>query len=445
MHRLIYYYLNKWKIDEDRKPLMLRGARQVGKTHAARYLGKKFKTFIELNFEQEPALCQFFEKDLDPKRIIRDIQILKGIKIVPGEALLFFDEIQECPKAITALRYFYEQMPQLHVIAAGSLLEFAIQLIGAPVGRISSLHVYPLSFLEFLAAIGRDTAVDFILNQTGFESIGLPLHHELMGLLAIYMAVGGMPEAIATWKKSESAEKCAFVHDSLIETYKQDFSKYAKKHQIKYLNLIIDTLSSQIGQKFKYSHISGEYRKRELAPCLDLLSTAHIVHKIHHTSGNGIPIGAEANLEKFKTILLDVGLTQAHLNLDFKTWVLEQEKAFINKGPIIEAFVGQEILAYSSPYKKSDLYYWQKDVRGSSAEIDYLIQKKNHIIPIEVKAGDGKRLYSMQTFLNSKTHSPYGILFSTEDYFKRDSVYGFPLYAIAPALNEEIREIFGHF
>jgi len=445
MKRLAYYYLQKWKDEKDRKPLLLRGARQVGKTYAARHLGKTFKTFIELNFELEPNLSKLFEEDLDPKRIIRDIQILKGVKIVPGHTLLFFDEIQECPKAITALRYFYEHIPELHVVAAGSLLEFATEMIGIPVGRVSSLHIYPLSFLEFLAALSKKEAIEFILNHSSNDPIGAHLHNEFLNLLGMYMAVGGMPEAVNSWKKYESAKKCFEVHSSLLETYKQDFLKYAKRNQLKYLNLIIDTIASQLGQKFKYSRIGGEYRKRELAPCLDLLSTAHIVHRIHHSSGNGIPIGAEANLEKFKTILLDVGLTQAHLNFDFQTWILEPKKGFVNKGPIIEAFVGQEILAYSNPQIRSNLYYWQKEVRGSSAEVDYLIQKGTQVIPIEVKGGDGKRLYSIRTFLNAKKDTSYGLLFSTENFFIKDQIYAHPLHAIAPVLNDEIKEAFRYF
>ena len=271
------------------------------------------------------------------------------------------------------------------------------------------------------------------------------LHKEFLNLLGLYMAVGGMTEAVSSWKKYESAKKCFEVHSSLLETYKQDFLKYAKRHELKYLNLIIDNISSQLGTKFIYGRIGGEYRRRELAPCLDLLTTAHVVHKIHHSAGNGIPIGAEANLEKFKTILLDVGLTQAHLNFDFQTWILEPEKGFINKGPIIEAFVGQEILAYSTPQMRSSLYYWQKEARGSSAEVDYLIQKDNEVIPVEVKGGDGKRLYSLRTFLNTKKHSSYGLLFSTENFFIKDQIYAHPLYAIAPVVNKEIKEVFRYF
>ncbi|MCK4870541.1 MAG: ATP-binding protein [Gammaproteobacteria bacterium] len=436
MKRAIAEQLQAWKQASKRKPLVIRGARQVGKTFEVRELGQLFDNYVEINFEQIEEAKQIFAKDLSPGRIVRDLSLLVGQKIEPGKSLLFFDEIQAAPKAITALRYFYEEMPDLHVIAAGSLLDFALEQIGVPVGRISYLYLYPMSFIEFLSAVGEELLAAEILKHQVSEPITELIHQKSLELLGIYVAVGGMPEAVQCWKDSQDLFECSKIHNDLVENYRQDFQKYAKKYQIKYVDLLFDQIPRQMGQPFIYARVAGGYRKRELEPCLDLLEKAGMIHRVIHTAGNGVPLGAEANHEKFKVVFLDIALAQYILGYQARDWVLNPQTTFINKGELVEAFVGQELLAYATANQKHQLYYWHKDNRGSSAEVDYLIQQKEDVIPIEVKSGKGGHLKSLRMFLDSHKSS-YGIRFSTQNYSIYDGVHSYPLYAVAKVVGED--------
>lgn len=432
MKRIIDTYLAAWKIDRYRKPVLLRGARQIGKTHTIRQLGNSFQNFVEINFEKEPKALAIFESDknLDPKRIVEEITLITHKKIEPGSTLLFFDEIQAAPRAITALRYFYEEMPQLHVIAAGSLLDFTIEQIGIPVGRVDSFYMYPLSFIEFLAAIGNQVTVEQLLeNPNVAYSTGV--HNHLLDLVGKYLAVGGIPESVNRWVDTGNILQCLQVHQSIINTYRQDFGKYARKAQVHYVDKVFNSIPYQLGKKFKYSIIEGDYRKRELAPALDLLTTAGVAHKIYHTAAHGIPLGAESDLSTYKTILMDIAVSQKLLDLDTGPWILNPLQEFVNKGALVEAFVGQELLAYSDPQQKSQLYYWQRMEKNSTAEIDYVVQKQEAIIPIEVKSGQGTTLKSMHIFLDTHPKSMTGFRFSTQNYSTYEKIHSFPLYAIA--------------
>lgn len=436
MKRLLDWHLNQWKVDQHRKPLLIRGARQVGKTFGVRQLGKTFENFVEINFERKKEANKIFEKDLVPERILQELSLFAGKRITPGKTLLFFDEIQECPEAIQSMRYFFEEMPTVHLVAAGSLLDFALENIGAPVGRISSLYVYPLSFMEFLVATGESLVAEAILTQNAGDPMGAAIHSKLLDLVGHYLAIGGMPEAVSKWIQTKSPLESFKVHHQLTETYRQDFQKYAKKHQIKYLDTLFNEIPRHAGEQFKYSEIHGGYKKRELAPCLNLLCLANIVHKIHHSAGNGLPLGAESNKEWFKTIFLDVALCQAILGQDLAAWFLDAKETFINRGEIVEAFIGQELLCYSIPYKRTDLYFWKTDA-PNQAEIDYLYDYKSDIVPIEAKSGDGRTLKSLHRFLESHLHSTYGIRFSAQNYSIFQKIDSRPLYAAASLAHGE--------
>ncbi len=431
MKRFIETDLEIWKNAAFRKPLLLRGARQVGKTYIVQQFGKQFLSFVEINCESQPDVRLIFEKDLDAQRILRDLSLYTNKQIIPGQTLLFIDEIQTAPNAITALRYFYEQIPTLHVIAAGSLLDFAIENVGIPVGRVESLYLYPMSFLEFLLAMDNEILVQEIVAHAIDEPLSEPVHNKLLAFLGEYIAIGGMPQAVACWHETKDATRCFALHHSLIDTYRQDFNKYAKKYQIKYVDLVFNTIPHQLGRKFKYSNIEGDYRKRELAPGLDLLVTAGVAHTVLQSSGQGIPLGAHADPQHYKVIFLDVALSQAILGLDLEAWFLNPMQQFVNKGEIIEAFVGQELLAYANPHAKSQLYYWQRNVPSSSAEVDYLIQRGEKIIPIEVKGGTGTTLKSLHMFLNSHPQTPFGVRFSAQNYSIHENLQSLPLYAVA--------------
>jgi uncharacterized protein len=436
--RCIDAQLQDWSQQSGFKPLLLRGARQVGKTYAVRELGKQFDTFIEINLEVNPKARDLFTADLYPQRIIQEIAYLTKQEVIPGKTLLFFDEVQAESKAILALRYFYEMMPKLHVIAAGSLLDFAIESVGIPVGRVEFLYMYPLSFLEFLHAAGESILLKAILQQPVDQPISTIAHDRLLQLLKEYFAIGGMPEVVYTWAQEKNAAKCFKIQQTLIAAYRQDFTKYAKQHQIKYLDMLLDNIPLQLGKKFKYSAIPGELRKRELVPCIDLLATAGVIHKVYDTAAQGLPLGAQIDPDAFKIVFLDIALAQAVLGLDITEWLLSAEQPWINKGEIVEAFVGQELLAYSQPMHKQQLYYWLRDERTAQAEVDYVTTIKQAIIPIEVKGGLGSTLKSMHIFLEKHHASPFGIRFSTQNYSVYATIHSYPLYAVSTAIKSEL-------
>jgi predicted AAA+ superfamily ATPase len=425
MKRLIDQELMNWKNSPIRKSLILRGARQVGKTFSVRKLGRSYQDYYEINLEKRLDLHSVFNKDLDPVRILRDLSVDRGAPIRPGETLLFFDEMQICPQALISLRYFYEEMPTLHVIGAGSLLEFAIEQVGIPVGRVQTLNVYPMSFAEFLVAKGKTLLLEAIISSTPLPEI---IQNQALQFLSEYFVVGGLPEVVASWVFEENPLTIKDKLDSIVSTYRQDFEKYAKKSQLKYLNLLLQHIPLQIGRKFKF-HGIGEYRKRELAPCLELMEKAHIVHIAYHSSGQGIPIGAQADLEKYKVLLFDVAVTQQLLGLDLKGWFLSPQKEFVNQGELVESFVGQEMMAYSAPNQRQTLYYWQREARGSEAEVDYVTALEGQVIPVEVKSGKGSTLKSLHSFLSSHPKSPYGIKISIAEKSRFEKIQSIPLYA----------------
>ncbi|MFH1831625.1 MAG: AAA family ATPase [bacterium] len=431
MKRLIDRELIKWKDAKFRKPLLLRGARQVGKTYAAQQLGKQFASFVEVNLEEQPAARAIFESDFDAHRIVRDLSLFLKKPITPGKTLLFIDEIQVVPNAVTALRYLYERIPELHVIAAGSLIDFAIEKVGIPVGRVESVYMYPLSFLEYLLVMDGEIVAREILSHPINEPMSEPVHKNFLKLVSEYMAIGGMPGIVACWQQTKDPLRCFALQHALIDTYRQDFPKYADTYQIKHVDAVFDSVPRQVGKKFKFSSIDGDFRKRDLAPALELLNTAGVIHKVTHSAGQGIPLGAQVDPESYKVIFLDIALSQALLDLDLESWFLNPEQQFINKGEIVEAFVGQEILAYAAVHSKKHLYYWQRKVPSSNAEVDYLVQKGEFVIPIEVKGGSGSTLRSMHSFLESHAQVPYGVRFSTQNYSKHEKIDSYPLYAVA--------------
>jgi len=437
VERLVFEELKRWKDSSQRKPILLRGARQVGKTYIVRELGKLFSDFVEINFELIPDASKIFDRDLISERIIRDLSLFIGKKIEPGKTLLFFDEIQESPKAIQSLRYFYELMPQLHIISAGSLLNFELEKIGMPVGRVTSVYMYPMSFLEFLCAKNETLLIEMMLEHDAKTKLTEVVHRKMLHLLGEYFAIGGMPEAVQCWLDTENLNKCSTIHRTIIDSFRQDFNKYATKFQIKYVELFFNTIPALLGQKFKYSNIPGEYRKRELMPSLDLLIKAGVAHKIVHSSGTGIPLGATANDEKFKLLFLDIALALTILGSDSASWLLDPELNLVNKGAITEAFVGQELLAYSAFDWKAQLYYWHREAKSSSAEIDYLVQKNNQIIPIEVKSGAPGKLKSMKIFLDNHKYSTYGIRFSSLNFASDNRIQNIPLYAVAEVVDSQ--------
>src|SRR3989338_6122961 len=429
MKRDLLDILLKWSKAPNRKPILLRGARQVGKSWLVRELGKSFQNYVELNFEENPALRNFFEGNLDPKEIITQLSNYLGVSIVPGNTLLFFDEIQACPRAITSLRYFYEKMPTLHTLGAGSLLEFDLQHISMPVGRIEHLYLYPMSFGEFLGALGREDLRTHLKTNGLLKPLPDATHKRLLSCVRDYTIMGGMPEVVKKYRATQNVQECQKIQTSLIETYQKDFIKYAKRSQIKYLRHLFEAIPLQLGNKFVYRHISQDIKSREFSAALDLLEMAGIIYRVYHSSCSGIPLGATLDLKKFKVLFFDIGLALRILGTDIKPLFLNPDIALINKGAIAEAWGGLELIAYQDPYQKAKLYYWQREKRGAQSEVDYVINVSNQIIPIEVKSGSQGRLYSLHRFLEEKKVK-YGIKISQNAYASSEKIIELPFYDI---------------
>lgn len=428
MKRDLSEKLNLWAYKKHTKPVILRGPRQVGKSWLAQKLGEKFQNFVEINFEMQPEIKVFFENSLDPAKIVTDITNYLQVEISLHNTLLFFDEIQQAPKAITALRYFYEKMPELHVIAAGSLLEFELRNISIPVGRISFYYVYPLTFSEYLTALGNHNLREMI-KDNNFSELSDPFHKKLLQEVRNYTILGGMPEVVDEYSKNFNLQNSINIQSDILQTYITDFHKYAKKSQLKYLSKLFTAIPHQAGQKFKYSNVDKNIKSTVLGEALDLLEMAGIIYKVYHSSANGIPLGAQTNLSKFKVIFFDIGLTQRILNLDYNKFLLSSDIFLIHNGTIAELMIGLELIGYSNPRAKSSIFYWHREKRSSNAEIDYLIPVNNKIIPAEVKSSATGSMKSLKIFMDSR-QSQFGVKISTHPYSFHNKVLSIPFYGI---------------
>jgi len=421
--------LLSWKIDPERKPLLIRGARQVGKSSAIEELGRHFEYFITVNFEKNKKLKTLFDGDLDVKEICLKLSVQFKKPVIPEKTLLFFDEIQTCPNAIMSLRYFYEDYPELHVIAAGSLLEFALEELPAfGVGRIDSLFMYPFSFQEFMFACGEELLWNEVCKSSPEKPIFPVFHEKCLELLKKYLIIGGMPAAVSVFLKNNDILRVQKVLDSLILSFQNDFAKYKKKLPALLLREVFAAIVKQAGGKFVYSK-AAETSQYNIKQAVNMLIMAGLVIPVVSSSGNGIPLGAEANHKKCKMLLLDTGIFQRLLNLELSDFMFSNDFEVINKGSIAEQFVGLELLKNSPPYTHENLYFWTREKEKSQAEVDYLMQMKEKIIPIEVKSGKSGKMQSMHLFLSEK-QSEYGIRTSLENFTKYDNIRVYPLYAI---------------
>lgn len=431
MKRDIDIELIKWHKSISRIPLLLRGARQIGKTFAVKQLAKAcFKNHVEINFEFEPFYADCFQS-LDPKQIITRITDISRQKITPGETLLFLDEIQNCPQAIMALRYFKERMPELHVIGAGSLLEFTInnEHFSMPVGRIQYMHMKPLSLREYIEALGYEGLLKQIRHASIEEPLDSALHNKLLLLTREYLLTGGMPEAVQAYIETENFQESQYKQTILLNTYRNDFGKYAKKTDHKYLQKVFDQVPALLGQQIKYSKIEPHMRSRDLKEAITHLNQAGVTRIIYATSASGLPLQALVNEKKFKLLFVDVGLVTRATQLSINH-ILNDQINLINQGAISEQLVGQELIAYQDCRLEPQLHYWTRDQLGSQAEVDYLITQESQIIPIEVKSGTTGKLKSLHFFLREKK-IPLGIRISEIPLTLNNQVLSVPFYLIS--------------
>lgn len=430
MQRNIEKELQKWKVRKNRKVLLLRGARQVGKTHVVRKLGEKFADYVEVNFDEQKKVHKFFDGDLNPFKIVKDLELYLDRKIIPGKTLLFFDEIQSCKNAISALRYFYEKIPELHLIAAGSLLEFALSDIPSfGVGRVESMFLYPLSFEEYILELNGEEMVGMIKNSSFKKPVSPVIHEKLVEQLKVFQITGGLPEVVQSYVNDKDLLECQRILNVLIQGYHNDFIKYAERSPVIRLAETFKSVADQSASKFKYSNVgsdsSGMYKE-----ALELLSKAGLVYRIYHTNASGNPLGSGINPKFFKTMIFDTGIFQRIMNLNLSDYVTTDFNTIINRGQLAEIFAGAEFQRSKDPYSIDNLYYWHRESRSSQAEVDYVIEKDGRIIPVEVKAALGRKMKSMRIFIKEKK-SDIGIRLCADNFSKEDGIYSIPLYATA--------------
>jgi len=447
LSRNIDWHLQDWKLDADRKPLLIRGARQVGKSCAVRHFGESFEYYLEVNFERDIDVADIFSGNADVHDISEKLSLYYGVPVEPGKTLLFLDEIQSCPKALHSLWFFREDYPQLHVIAAGSLLEFALKDIRSyGVGRISSLFVYPMSFDEFLEAQNLGGLVKMKQEASEAKPVMEVFHNKLVEQFRQYMLIGGMPAAVAKYIETGSYIKAKTVLADLRVAYIDDFSKYAGRMNPDLLRHTLISVARQTGKKFVFSMVDGDYRTEQVKTALTYLRDAGLIIPVFHSASNGIPLGAEINSKFVKYLMIDNALMLDFLGISDNTQ--EQEKFIltdtamnlVDRGNVAEMMTGLEILKYMSPNERHDLYYWQDINKGNMAEVDYVISKDGHVVPIEVKSGVKGSMKSLYELLSKPQKDiVFAIRCSLENFGSFMSPAGksisiCPLYAISNIL-----------
>jgi predicted AAA+ superfamily ATPase len=433
MRRRIYTDLLKWKKNPAKKPLLLQGARQVGKTYIVNQFGKnEYSNYIYLNFEQDKTLKTFFEGSLNSQSLIENIALYLGRKIESKDTLIFFDEIQEVPRAITSLKYFHEQCPELHIIAAGSLLGVSVgKEHSFPVGKVNFLSLYPLSFSEFLGAAG-ETPLQNLIDEGELRKLAEPIHDKLIKLFKKYLYLGGMPEVLAHYFKHQDIEAARNIQLELLKAYERDFSKYTDKNQAIKTSEVWNSIPYQLAKeskKFKYSDVKKKARAAHYEQTIEWLKGAGLIYVVYNVSTPKIPISGYADRSKFKIYLFDTGLLGALLNLHSSV-IITADKLFEDyNGAFIENYAAVELNANNI----NELFYWTSK---SDAEVDFVIQKNQQIIPIEIKSGKSLNTKSIRSY--AKKYAPEFIVRSApRNYEHREDFFNLPLYWLSRVLELE--------
>lgn len=401
MKRDILQSLKDWKNRKGRNPLIIRGARQVGKTYIIEEFAKiDFHNYLSVNLEEKPELKKLFF-DNNVNRIITELSILFNQDINIGNTLLFIDEIQTCPEALRTLRYFKEKLPDLHVICAGSLLDHTLNEIQLPmpVGRVEFMYMYPLSFKEFLMAINQDKLVSYIQSFDFSSPFSEIIHNHISQFLRLYFFVGGMPAVVKVFAEENKLTEIERVHNNILTSIQYDFAKYGTRKQQDYLLSVLRYCGQNPGRKIKYSHIDKDTRSANLKEAMQKLELSRIIHTIKHTNAHKVPLSTHSRDEVYKTIFLDIGFVNRFNQIE----LIELDNLVTaSEGILAEQFVGQELLNQNRSWEDPQLFYWSREEKSSNAEIDFLFQHKNQIYPIEVKAGKTGTLKSMHVYLYEK-------------------------------------------
>jgi predicted AAA+ superfamily ATPase len=443
MRRLVEQQLQKWANSPRRKPLLIRGARQVGKTFSVKELGKtNFENTVVVDLERNHDWHKIFEPNLDAKRIVSELELVTGNKIMRPNTLLFLDEIQACPRAIMALRYFYEEIPELHVIAAGSLLDFALSEISIPVGRIQYLEIYPMTFVEYLWASGNHQVAQVLLQPP--KPLPDSTHQFLLNELKKYLFVGGMPECVLTYQTSKSIQEAFEVQKEVCDSYRQDFSKYAKRSDPRCLEEVFLAVAQNVGQQIKYARLVQDFSGPTIKTAFNLLCKARVIKKIPSTKPSGLPLKANSSDKKFKAIMVDVGLWQHLSGMKSSFEYAKQDLLNIHRGAMAEHFIGQEMLVAQA----GEFYYWSRDARNSSAEVDYLAVVGSDIHGVEVKSGAAGKLRSLHLMHEKYPNTGEGLVFSMAPYAElpQQKIKFIPLYFALSATQRQTVSFFskGH-
>lgn len=426
MKRMIDKDLDEWASSSRRKPLIVRGARQVGKTYSIRELGRRrFANTFTVDLERNREWHQVFDGNLDARQILANLEVLAGARIEPGQTLLFLDEIQACPRALTALRYFFEEAPDLHVVAAGSLLEFALGDFPVPVGRVQFLEMHPMTFQETLRAAGNDAAADVVGSPPA--PLSEAMHRFLLSEVRRYCFVGGMPEAVHTYLATGSLHEAFTVQKELCEAFREDFARYAPRSDPRCLDHVFQSVARHVGNRVVYTHLAEGFTGPTAKSAFDLLCKARVVRRIPATDPSGLPLGAGAHPNRFKAILVDVGLWQHISGMKVSAEYQKDDLLAIYRGAMAEQFVGQEMAVAQG----GDLFYWAREARGSSAEVDYLTVLDGAIHGVEVKSGAAGSLRSLHQLLQTFPKVAGGLVFQSGPHAElRDLRLIFlPLYA----------------
>jgi uncharacterized protein len=437
MEREFYKKLLSWKKSNLRKPLVLRGARQVGKTYILLEFAKnEYDDYIYLNFDEYPNLCSFFENDLDPSRILSDLKIYFKKDINPKNTLIIFDEIQECPNALASLKYFCEKTNEYHIASAGSLLGVKLTT-SFPVGKVNFLDLAPLNFFEFLQAIEEIELLKMLKEIKSSKAIADIFHKKLIKLLKTFFIIGGMPEAVSIYLKTKDFENVRKIQKEILDAYILDFAKHAPKEDVMKIMGVWNSIPNQLAKenkKFIFSAIKKSARAREYETSIEWLKSAGLILRSNNISTSKLPLEAYANKQSFKVFLLDVGLLGAMSNLDPKV-VLENEKLFQEfKGSLTENYVACEL----SDQHFEKLFYW---TFNNVAEVDFIVSLNQKIFPLEVKGGTSTRKTSLlaydKKFLNEENYSNILSRTSLRNFAHDGKVINYPLYAVClfPHLN----------
>lgn len=438
IERQIDKELKEWAHSDDRKPLLIRGARQVGKTSSVRHLGESFKNYVEIDLNEHTELHSLFSKVLTPQEICRQISYMVNMPIVAGQTLLFIDEIQACPEAINKLRYFYEQYPQLHLIAAGSLLEFVLaELPSFGVGRVRSLFMYPFSFEEFMCANGEELLVSAYKEASPENPLNPLVHDKLLERFRNFVLIGGMPNVVLQYVENQDLIKCQRILTDLAVSYKDDFKKYHKRIPEERLTTVLEAVARQQEGRFVYSNVNNNLSLSQVKQALEMLIKAGLVYPVVHSAANGIPLGAEINERYQRMAMFDTGLLLRMLGVNLPELFSMGINNMVNKGSLAEIFVAGELVKSSSCYEPPQLFCWHREKKDSQAEVDFVIQRNMDIIPVEVKSGSRGSMQSLRIFLNEK-QSPYGIRTSLENFATYENIKVFPLYAVGNILSYKL-------